>query len=417
MSKLLIKNALIKHDADPVDILIEDKKIVEIETEIKSEGKVIDAEGCAVLPTLIESHIHPDKAFLDARKPNQSGTLKEAMENTVELKKHYTYEDVYARSEKVIRMAILKGTTIMRAHPDVDLYEETLGVEVLLDLKEKYKEVLDMQIVAFPQEGILKSKGVEALLRKTLQMGADVIGGCPYAENNLEDAKKHLEVVFNLSKEFNVPIDIHADFSTDINDPKNNMIECICDMTIQEGMKGQVTVGHVTTLGSLPPHVTDKLFPKISEAGITIVPLPVTDMFMNGRDATYNIPRGMAPVKRLMEAGVNVVYSSNNIRNAFTPYGNADLLAVGYLLQVSQQLGAIEERLRVLDMVTGNAAKALGISDTYGIEVGKDADLVIFENKELPNLINDQPLVKYVIKNGEIIVEKELKMKVHDVLK
>ncbi|RHW33936.1 N-acyl-D-amino-acid deacylase [Neobacillus notoginsengisoli] len=410
MSNLIIRRAHIKDGEALKDIKISGGKITEIATDIQNDNnsKEIDAKGNVVLPSLIESHIHPDKAFLEDRKPNKSGTLEEALKNTAELKKLYTFEDVKKRAEKVLRWSILNGTTIMRAQPDVDPYEKTLGVEVLVHLKEKFKDVLDMQIVAFPQEGIIQSPGVLEMMEETIKMGADIVGGCPYSEKTMEDTKKQLEVVFDLAEKYNLPIDMHADFGTNADDPQNTCIELICDMTIARGYQGRVAIGHVTTLGSLDPEVAAPIFDKIAKAGVTIVPLPVTDMFMTGRTERKNIPRGMAPVMAMMEHGVNIAYSSNNIRNAFTPFGNADLIAVGYLLQVSQQMGSADQRRAVLDMVTYNAAKALGISDTYGLEVGKNADLNIYDCDDISNLINDQPLIRYVIKRGEIIVQNDL---------
>lgn len=418
MATLIIRNAHIKDGETTKDIKIVDGKITEISEKIANDNNIeeIDIEGHVVLPTLIESHIHPDKAYLEERKPNVSGTLDEALKNTAELKQKYTYEDVYERSEKVIREAIKNGTTIMRAQPDVDPFEKTLGVEVMVDLKEKYKDVLDMQIVAFPQEGIIQSPGVDKMLEDSLKMGADVIGACPYSEKDMEGTKKQLEFVFDLAEKYDVSIDMHADFGTDPNDPLNNVIELICEMTIERGYQGRVALGHVTTLGSLDPEKAAPIFQKIATAGITIVPLPATDMFMNGRVEKKNIPRGMAPVNRMVEEGVNVAYSSNNIRNAFTPFGNADLITVGYLLQVSQQMGNAEQRRSVLDMCTYNAAKALEIED-YGIKPGANADLVIYECKDMSNLINDQPYLQYVIKRGNIIVHNDIKTTLHPLLR
>ena len=419
MGSLIIRNAYIADDQDLTDIRIEEGKIAEIASNIKYDQEVeeIDAKGHVVLPTLIESHIHPDKAFLEERKPNVSGTLAEALKNTAELKVKYTYDDVKERAEKVLRWAVKHGTTIVRAHPDVDLFEHTLGVEVLVELREKYKEVLDLQIVAFPQEGIVQSPGVKELMEKSIEMGADVVGACPYNEKTMEDTKKQLEIVFDMAEKYNLPIDMHADFSDDVNDPQYTTAELICDMTIERGMQGKVALGHVTTLGALDPEVAAPIFDKIAKAGITINPLPATDMFMNGRGDKKNIRRGMAPVPAMLEHGINIAYSSNNIRNAFTPFGNADLLSVGYLLQVSQQMGSAKQRRQVVDMVTYNAAKGVGITDTYGLEVGKNADLNIFDSKDIANLINDQPLVLYVLKHGKVVVQNELNSILADVLK
>jgi len=407
MGNLLITNAHLTDGQPLQDILIEGGKIQRIGEGLAASNdiKTIDVGGRVVLPTFIESHIHPDKAFLEERKPNVSGTLEEAIKNTGELKAGYTHEDVMARAEKVIQWAIRHGTTIMRAHPDVDHIEKLLGVEVLLELKEKYKDQLDLQIVVFPQEGILKSEGTLARMEEGIRMGADVVGACPYNENSLEDSKRHLELVFDLAERHQLPLDMHVDFTDNLDDPRYLLTEQICEMTIARGMQGKVALGHVTTLGSMDPEKAGPLFDKIAKAGITIVPLPATDVYLNGRKDEKNIRRGMAPVQPLLDHGVNVVYASNNIRNAFTPFGNGNLLLIGYLLAETQFLGSADQQRKVLDMITYHAAKCLGIEDTYGLAEGKDGDLVVLESKQLYEVIQDQPFPRYVIKRGKVIRE------------
>ena len=411
MANLFIKNGLLKDGESLKDIIIKDGVITKIGKNIENKDSynTIDAKGRAILPTLVESHIHPDKAYLEERLPNKSGTLAEAIKNTAELKSKYTYEDVYERSERVIKNCIKNGCTIMRAHPDVDPFEKLLGVKVLLELKEKYKDILDMQIVAFPQEGFIRHPEVFEYIKESIKMGVDVVGGCPYSENNVEDTKKQLEKVFDLAQEHNLPIDMHADFGTNINEPRNNVIEFICDLTIERNYQGKVTLGHVNTLGSQSPKVLNPILEKISKAGITIIPLPATDLFMTGQEFEKDIPRGMAPLKAMINHNINVATSTNNIRNAFTPFNEGNLLTIAYLLQVSQQMGSASERRKVLDMITYNPAKSMGLEDSYGLEESKNGDIVIFNAYNFSDLINDQPIVNYVIKRGNIIVNREIK--------
>ncbi|MBD7908109.1 amidohydrolase family protein [Sporosarcina gallistercoris] len=409
MKTLLIRNARIRDDQDLQDIWMEEGVIRKIGSGLSAGAdREIDCKGRVVLPGLVEGHIHPDKAFLEERKPNVSGTLEEAIKNTGELKAEYTYEDVYARSEKVLKWAIAKGTTVMRAHPDVDHIEKLMGVEVLLELKEVYKDKIDLQIVVFPQEGILKSEGTLERMEEGILMGADVVGGCPYNEKTLEDSIRHLELVFDLAKKHELPLDLHVDFADHTEDPRYLLTDRICDLTIERGMQGRVTLGHVTTLGSLDLEEASLLFAKIAHAGITIMPLPATDVYLNGRNDEKNVRRGMAPVRQMLEHGVNVAFASNNIRNAFTPFGNANLLLIGYLLAETQFMGSAEQQRAVLDMITYNAAKCLGIEETYGIAEGKKADLVVFDSLKLSDVIQDQPIANYVIKAGRVIVEQSM---------
>lgn len=411
MGNLFIKNGLLEDGQPLQDMIIEDGIIKKIAQNLKNENNydTIDAKGKVVLPTLVECHIHPDKAYLEERLPNKSGTLAEALKNTAELKSKYTYEDVYERSERVIKSCIKNGCTIMRAHPDVDPFEKLLGVKVLLELKEKYKDILDMQIVAFPQEGFIRHPEVFDYLKESIALGVDVVGGCPYSENSIEDTKKQLKKVFDLAQEHNLPIDMHADFGTNTKDPKNNVIEFICDLTMERNYQGKVSLGHVNTLGSLDPEVVGPILDRIAEAGITIIPLPATDLFMTGQNFEKDVPRGMAPVKKMLRHKINVATSTNNIRNAFTPFNEGNLLTIGYLLQVCHQMGSADERKAVLDMITYNPAKSIGLEASYGLEAGKKGDIVIFDAYSFSDLINEQPLLNYVIKRGNIIVKKELK--------
>lgn len=411
MNALLIRRAKIADEGEPIDIWIEDSRVSRIGANLSPlgpEAHILDAGGRVVLPGFIESHIHPDKAFLEERMPNVSGTLEEAIRNTGMLKEQYTLSDVTERARRVLRWAITRGTTVMRAHPDVDPIAKLLGVQALLELKQDFDGYLDLQIVVFPQEGIYKAPGTLQLMEEGLRLGCEVVGGCPYNEATVEDTRRHIEAVFELAERHGKPIDMHLDFADDVDDPRFTTAEMVCDLTIAHGMQGKVCLGHVTTLGALDVDAAGSLFEKVARAGITIVSLPATDLYLNGRKDKKNVRRGQAPVRALLDHGVNVAYSSNNIRNAFTPFGNGDLVLVGYLLAETQFMGSAEQQHALLDMVTTNAARALGIEDTYGIDVGKRADFVVLDTQRLSDVIQDQPVRAAVIKSGRIVIETHL---------
>ncbi|MGC8618528.1 MAG: amidohydrolase family protein [Thermoplasmata archaeon] len=404
---LVLKNARIDDDRDLVDIGIKEGKIVKIGSNLPGTN-VIDVDGDVVVPSFIESHIHLDKALLERVKPNLEGTLAGAIKITGELKKGFQYDEVLARSRSVMDMLISHGTTYVRAHPDTDPLGGLTGFKVMLQLKKEYANIVDMQVVAFPQEGIIKLPGAFEILEEAMKLGADVVGGCPYNENSYEDTKKHIDLVFGLAKKYNKDIDFHADFGDDTEDLRYRSIDYIIEKTIKEGYQGRVTVGHMTSLSSVDPTVLKETIAKMANARINIAPLPATDLYLSGRKDVSKMRRGVNNPKPFVEGGVNVVFSTNNIRNAFTPFGNGDLLMIGYLYEHAAQLGSISDRKLLLKMITENAAKILGISDTYGIAEGKYADLNILGTKAISDIFLDIPVRRYVIKRGKIVYRSEL---------
>jgi cytosine deaminase len=403
---LLIRNVRIWDDRPTTDIGIRDGRIVAIERDIaEAAARTIDAGGRAAVPGFIEPHLHLDKAFLHRRLPARLGTLDEAIRVTGILKGKQTHDDVMERSRRVLDMAVCNGTVAVRAHPDVDLIQGLIGVSTALELKQEYRELLDLQIVAFPQEGILKSQGTVELMAEALRMGADVVGGCPYNELSAQDTRRHVDLVFEMAQRHGLPIDMHADFADDTSDARFAAIGYIAQKTIETGYQGRVALGHVTSLGSLDQAELEPLLELLQEAKIHIVTLPATDIYLGGRNDTRNQRRALTPVRALRNAGINVAYSSNNVRNAFTPFGKADPLLIGNLLAHLIQFGTPERQEHVLEMATKNGARAMNIDRDYGIEVGKRADLVILDTQLVADALLDLPVRSWVIKRGRITVE------------
>ena len=402
---LLIHNVRVWDDQPLMDIGIKDGKIAAIEKGIGASAvESIDAGGRAVIPGLIEPHLHLDKAMLHRRLPAMLGTLDEAIRVTGILKSKQEREDVLDRSRRVLDMAVQNGTVAIRAHPDVDLIQGLIGVETLLQLREEYKHLLDLQIVAFPQEGILKSEGTYDLMETAMGMGADVVGGCPYNELSWDDARRHIDMVFDMAQKHDANVDMHADFSDEVTDQRFACASYIAQKTIDASYQGRVSLGHVTSLGALTPKELQPVMDLLYEADISIVTLPATDLYLGGRKDDKNQRRGLTPVRSLYNAGVNVAYSSNNVRNAFTPFGKADMLVIGNMLAHVIQFGTPEHQAAVLDMGTKNAARAIGIARDYGIAVGNQADLVILDTYEVADALLDIPSRSWVIKRGKITV-------------
>ncbi|MET8648794.1 amidohydrolase family protein [Nocardia aurea] len=401
---LLLRRARIDDATGPVDIAVTAGVIAAIGPDLPvSAAEEIECADRVVIPGLVESHVHLDKALLDGERGDHGGTLAQAIAITAELKRGFTATSIRERARRVLEQAIGNGTTAIRAHPDVDPIVGLLGVHTLMELREEFRGRIDIQIVAFPQEGIFRAPGTLALLREGLRDGADVIGGCAYNEDSLEQCRGHIDLVFELAAEFGVPVDLHADFADDVADPRFALADYIAEVTERSGLGGRVTIGHATSLAARAPEDRRRVLRRLAEAGVAVVPLPATDMFLGGRGDSANIRRGIAPVRELWAAGVRTAYSSNNIRNAFTPYGNADLLDIGLFLAQTSHLAGPADLTRVLAMATYEAAAVIGIADTYGLRVGAAADLVVLDTYRVADALLDRPDRSYVVKAGRVV--------------
>lgn len=398
---ILVKNVVIDDTNELVDIGIDNGIFKRIGKELDVDAKrIIDGYGRVVIPGLVESHIHLDKALIADRLPNKSGTLQEALKVTAELKSTFTREDVRERAEQALQMIIKRGTTHIRTHAEFDPVGGFHGFEVIMELKEKYKDFVDMQVVAFPQEGIIKAPGTEELMYRAMDMGADVVGGIPY---NDSDPKKHLDIVFEIAKKYDKDIDLHQDFK---DDAEGQTIEMVAQRAIDEGYVGRVSVGHLTSLGAVPDEKLNPIIELMAKADINVMSLPMTDLHLGGRHDEYNVRRAVTPIRKLRDGGVNVVLATNNIRNPFTPYGNGDLMQVAMLAIPVAHLGGADDLHTVLPMITSKPARALKLDD-YGIEEGKPATLVLLDTTDYQNAVIDIPDRLFVIKKGKVTVEMD----------
>lgn len=415
MTDLLLRNARVTGRDAPVDIAVEDGRIVAIGAADRNaaDRETIDCAGDAVIPGLVEPHLHLDKALLDAEKPNVDGTLAGAVEVTRELKRGFTGEGVRARAAQVLEQAVVHGTTAIRAHADVDPVVGLLGLEVLLGLRESHADLVDLQVVAFPQEGVLQSPGTEDLLVAGLRAGADVVGGCSYSEATPEECRDHIDRVFALAERFGVPVDLHADFADDTSDPRYALAGHIADRTRAHGMAGRVTVGHMTSLASLGADARKRTIADLADAGVAVVVLPATDVHLGGRSDDANVRRGIAPVRDLLDAGVRTGLSSNNIRNGFTPFGNADVLEIALFLAQTAHLGGPDDLATLIRMATDDAARILGIGDEHGLRVGAVADLVLLAAPTATDALLDRAHRRAVVKRGRVVATTERTTRLH----
>ena len=400
---LLIKNARIVGRKDLNDIGIEGERITKIGKVSGRAPKTIDAKGMLVSSAFIDPHIHLDKCMIgDDIRPNVSGTLQEAIEIIWEKKRKYTVADIVKRAGEVIELAALNGTTRMRTHADVDTIGGLTPIKGLLAAKKKFKNIMDIQIVAFPQEGILRDPGTEELMRRAMELGADLVGGMPHHERPYSEARPHINICFEIAKEFDADIDMHVD---ETDDPNSRSLEYLAEKTVKENYQGRVTAGHTCALAAYPDDYAKEVIQKVKLANINMITNPVTNLVIQGRGDKQPIRRGITRVKELLAAGVNVTFGQDCVNDAFYPFGKVDMLEVANISAHAAQLTMPDEIETVFKMMTTNAARTLGVLDDYGIAVGKRADLVVIDTSSPKDAIRRQPDRRWVIKGGKIIAE------------
>jgi cytosine deaminase len=408
---LLIKNSTLTNKNELQDILIDDGKIVKISESIEQEAKrTIKAEGNLVASAFIEPHIHLDKIFIsDVVRPNESGTLQEAIEIIWEKKKKYTLEDIVDRAGKAIKLAVKNGTTRMRTHVDVDTIGGLTPLKGVVEARKKYSDLMDIEIISFPQEGIVQDPGTEELMWEAMENGAEIVGGMPANEKTAEDSMKHIEIAFEIAREYDADIDMHID---ETDDPAYKTLEMLADKTIEYGWQGRVTAGHTCALAAYEDEYAEQVMDKVKEAQIHVITNPVTNLMLQGRLDDQPKRRGITRVKELLERNVNMSFGQDCVKDTFYPFGQCDLMEVGLVTAHAAHMSLPEEIEEVFKMPTYNAAKILGIED-YGIKEGSRADIVVFDAKSTVDAIRLQPDRRYVIKEGRIVAESSSKSKLY----
>ena len=352
-----------------------------------------DAKGNFVCSGFFESHIHLDKACILERCTIEQGDLDEAVEETGKAKTDFSEADVFERASTVIEMAIKKGTVGMRTFVETDQKTELRSFEAIKKARDKYAFAIDIEICAFAQSGLTNDPHTHELLKLALSQGADLVGGCPYKDDS---PNRHIEMIFDLAEQFDVNVDFHLDFDLD---PAGSSIPKLVEETIKRDYQGRVSIGHVTKLSAMDKAKRIEMAALLKLANITLTVLPATDIFLNGRDYDALIPRGMVNANELLAIGINTTIASNNILNAFTPYGDASLIRMANMYANITQLAKDDDISDVFDMITKNAAKLL--SHQIEITVGASATFVVLEAKSAIEAIrtNSQALAGF--KNGK----------------
>lgn len=404
---LLIKNCTLRHREGLWDVYCEGKEIREIGQALKQDAETtLDAAGKLLVPAFIEPHIHLDKVnILDSVRKNISGTLTEAIEIIWDRKKQYTDEDVIERAGAVLDQALINGTLAMRTHVDIDTIGGLKPLQGILALRELYKGKMTLQLVAFPQEGIIKDPGSDKLMDEAMRLGCDIVGGMPANELTPDDSLEHVQYCFDLAEKYDADIDMHVD---ETDDPFYRTLEMVADETIKRGWQGRVTAGHTCALAAYDDHYAAYVIEKVARADIHMITNPVTNLMLQGRLDKQPIRRGITRVKELLEAGVNVSFGQDCVNDTFYPLGNADMLQVANVTVHAAQMSLPPELEKVFDMITTDANKILKL-EGYGLEEGCVANLVMIDAKNIREAIALCPNRPYVIREGKILVKNERK--------
>jgi cytosine deaminase len=402
MLDLLIRNATLPDGRKGIDIAIANGRIVEVRPQVSAEAlEVVDAAGLLVSSAFVDSHFHMDSTLsLGQPRLNESGTLLEGIQIWGELKPDLTAEAIKQRALQYCRWAIARGTLAIRSHVDI-CDDRLLAVEALLEVRREMRPWLDIQLVAFPQDGFLRYAKARENLIRALDMGVDVVGGIPHFERTMADGAASVTALCEIAAGRSLLVDMHCDES---DDPWSRHVETLAFETQRLGLHGRVTGSHLTSMHSMDNYYVSKLIALMHEARLSAVANPLINITLQGRHDTYPKRRGMTRVKELLEAGINTAFGHDCVMDPWYGLGSGDMLEVAHMgLHVGQMTGLAEARA-CFAAVTENGAKALAL-ESYGIEPGCYADLVLLQARDSIEAIRLRATRLKVIRRGEVIAE------------
>lgn len=398
---MLIRNIRLPDGREGQDLLVEDGRIAAIGPNLHAPQGVdsVDGGGWLLSPPFVDAHFHMD-ATLSYGLPrvNASGTLLEGIALWGELKPHLTQDALVERALAYCDWAVAKGLLAIRTHVDV-CDPRLLAVEALLHVRERVRSYLDLQLVAFPQDGVLRAPGAIDNLRRALDMGVDVVGGIPHFERTMADGAASVKLLCELAAERGLMVDMHCDES---DDPLSRHVETLAYETQRLGLHGRVTGSHLTSMHSMDNYYVSKLLPLMAESGLNAVANPLINITLQGRHDTYPKRRGMTRVPELLAAGVNVGFGHDCVMDPWYSLGSGDMLEVAAMgLHVAQMTSQAGMRA-CFDAVTVNSAKILGLAG-YGLEVGCHADFVLLQARSAIEAIRLRAPRLLVVRRGRVL--------------
>ena len=402
MLDLLVTHATLPDGRTGLSIAVESGRIVEIAPSITGDAhRTLDAEGLLLSPPFCDPHFHMD-ATLSYGLPrvNASGTLLEGIALWGELKPSLTADALVERALAYCDWAVAKGLLAIRTHVDTS-DPSLLAVDALLDVKRRVAPYLDLQLVAFPQDGVLRTKGGVESLERALDKGVDVVGGIPHFERTMADGAESVKLLCEIAARRGLPVDMHCDES---DDPLSRHIETLAAESHRLGLHGRVVGSHCTSMHSMDNYYVSKLLPLIAESGVSVVANPLINITLQGRHDTYPKRRGMTRVPELMAAGVNVAFGHDCVMDPWYGMGSGDMLEVAHMgLHVAQMTSQSGIRA-CFDAVTVNAARAMEL-ERYGLEVGCDASFVLLQARSTVEAIRLRAPRLAVYRKGRLVAE------------
>ncbi len=397
---LLVKNATLPDGRIGQDIAVSAQRIVAIEPNITAEaGVVIEADGQLVSPPFVDPHFHMDATLsLGLPRRNLSGTLLEGIALWGELKPLLTHEALVERALRYCDLAVAQGLLAIRSHVDVS-DPRLLTVEALLDVRERVKPYIDLQLVAFPQDGYLRAPGAVEALTRALDMGVDVVGGIPHFERTMACGAASVSALCRIAAERGLRLDLHCD---ETDDPLSRHIETLAADTVRFGLQGRTVGSHCTSMHSMDNYYVSKLIPLIAEAEIHIVANPLINITLQGRHDGYPRRRGLTRVPELKAAGVNVAFGHDCVMDPWYPLGSGDMLEVAHMAVHAVPMTAQDAMWGAFESVTTNAARAMGL-EGYGLKVGNRADMVLLQARDPIEAIRLKSTRLAVVKSGSVI--------------
>lgn len=401
---MLIKQVLIENAAEPKDVRIVDGKFAEIADNLAPEAgeQVIDATNKLRIPPFVDPHVHLDST-MTAGDPewNETGTLFDGIRIWSERKKTLSHEDVKQRAIQALKIQAAHGLQFVRSHVDIT-DPDLVALKALIEVREEVKPWMTLQLVAFPQEGILSFPGGKELMIKAAELGVDAIGAIPHFEFTREYSVESLHFAFEVAQKYNLLIDAHTD---EIDDPASRGLETMATLALETGLKEKVTASHTTAMGSYNDAYVYKLMRLLKMSDINFVANPLINMYLGGRFDTYPKRRGLTRVKELDAEGINVAFGEDDIKDPWYPMGNGNMVDALHMGLHATQIMGYSEIMNSYRFITKNGARTMHVQDSYGIEVGKPANFLIFNATNWFDALNERAEMLYSIHNGEVLVE------------